>query len=376
MKKFYLICAILLMCAKWGEGQNYTAIFSGNWTDASIWGPSGIPSNPCTNCNITINDGVIVTLNISFVMRGSSRLTIGSAGLHNATLNIPASNGTSISTGHNLILSIMGGGNPTVSFPTAQSHLIFTQPPGISAAYDGVFSQHGTYTKLIGIGPVVEIAGNGVNDNTHAGQTVIFGTSLPNAMHPAPFVLNANGTLPVTLIDFYGLLNDKVINLSWATSMEINSDHFDVERSRDAASWQAIGTVAAKGFSSVEADYSFTDGSPFSGVNYYRLKMVDKDGAFKYSPVAAVRGSVSQGLRLFPNPASSFVNISFGNDVNGHMNIRMINQFGQLLMEKNITQANNMTVSLQVGSFAQGIYMVQLKDDNGNSQTLRFLIAR
>lgn len=376
MKKVYMICVVLLVSAQWGLGQTYTAIFSGNWSDNSIWGPSGMPSNPCSNCNITINDGVSVTLDISFKMLANSKLKIGSAGAFASSLIIPATNTTSISTGHNIILSQQSGGNPNVQIVSALSSLAFTQGPGTSGTYDGVFIQNPNdfvYFKVLGVQPLI-VGTDGTT--TSVPFEPKYKQSLPSAEFPAPFTLNSDGTLPVALVYFNGVLNNKVIYLSWSTAMETNSDHFDVERSRDASQWQGIGTVAAKGFSSSEADYSFTDGSPYGGVNYYRLKMVDKDGKFKYSPVAAVRGSFTKGFGIFPNPANSFVNISFGSDINGHMNIRMINQSGQLLLQKDIKQANNITVSLPVSNYPQGIYMVRLTGDDGKSQTLRFVITR
>src|SRR5262249_28150347 len=154
----YLPFLVLLICAQWGWAQNFTAIFSGNWSDNSIWGPSGIPSNPCTNCHITINDGVTVTLNISFKMLGTSVLRIGSARAFHSALTIPTTNSTSIFTGHNIILSQQSGGNPTVQVISAQSSLNVTVGPGTTGTYDGVFIQNPNdfaYFKIMGIGPLL-----------------------------------------------------------------------------------------------------------------------------------------------------------------------------------------------------------------------------
>src|SRR5215467_13683721 len=126
MKKIYVLCFIILLAALPRlQAQTYTAGFAGNWSDPSIWGVNGKPSNPCINCTITINDGVNVTLDISFKMQGSSQLRIGSAGSFASSLIIPATNGLKMSEGHNILLSNEIGGNPTVKIVSAFSTLTF-----------------------------------------------------------------------------------------------------------------------------------------------------------------------------------------------------------------------------------------------------------
>jgi hypothetical protein len=79
------------------------------------------------------------------------------------------------------------------------------------------------------------------------------------------------------------LNNDKTITLDWNTQMEVNSSRFEIERSADGDSWTAIGSVMAKGNSSMVTKYSFTDAQPLSGTNFYRLRMIDLDNSFGYT---------------------------------------------------------------------------------------------
>jgi hypothetical protein len=110
------------------------------------------------------------------------------------------------------------------------------------------------------------------------------------------------------LVNFNAVLDNNVVNLSWTTAEEINSNHFAVERSADASHWQAIGTVTAKGFSSIAVNYSFIDESPSSGVNYYRLQIVDNDGKYKYSAVKVVRSSLTKDS-VFPTRQTILVSL-------------------------------------------------------------------
>jgi len=381
MKKFYLICFLVsLGFTQTLSAQSYNAIFSGNWSDISIWGPSGHPSNPCTNCTITINDGVFVTLDISFKMMGGSQLLIGSSGSFASALVIPTTNASNISTGHNLILNSQGGGNPTVKIVSALSSLSVTQLPSTTGYYDGVFTQNATdfsYIKIVGVRPIF-VSSDGVTLPIPPTVPIFpaYGTSLPNSTFPAPFILNSNGTLPIFLSSFDAVLNGKVVSLTWTSEIEINSDHYGVERSSDAVSWTTIGIVAAKGNTTSSVHYSFTDQAPNSGVNYYRLRMQDIDGKFKYSEVKVVRLAQVLGYNLFPNPANNYLNISIGKDMPANGTLRLFNLNGQLMQEKRLINATGTTVSLQVNTYPAGVYMVRITSDNGTEQAFRVMIAR
>jgi hypothetical protein len=100
-------------------------------------------------------------------------------------------------------------------------------------------------------------------------------------------------TLPVELISFSGMNVSEGNLLEWQTASEFNTDHFVVERSDDGTAFAAIGEVIAAGFSGSSTSYSFVDERPFPDAGYYRLRIVDRDGAEEYSHVILVSGSLS-----------------------------------------------------------------------------------
>jgi hypothetical protein len=110
--------------------------------------------------------------------------------------------------------------------------------------------------------------------------------------------------LPVTLISFTAVAEARTALLSWATTAETNSDRFELERSQNGKIWNKIGTVASSGESNVLLDYVYVDKAPLSGVNLYRLKMVDKDNTFAYSSIRQVTFEVRADIATYPNPVS------------------------------------------------------------------------
>jgi hypothetical protein len=193
----------------------------------------------------------------------------------------------------------------------------------------------------------------------------------------SPFGVGAISTpLPVILVDFNAAMNkNKTVDVSWSTTQEVNSSHFDVQRSADGANWQVIGTVQAKGNASYTSNYSFNDASPLSSTGYYRLKMVDMDGKYGYTDVKVIRMSLISGVSVFPNPASDFVNVSIGGS-SSELTIRVINLNGQVLQEKKVNSASATTISLPVHNYPQGNYFIQVTGADGSQQTNKVLVTR
>ena len=172
------------------------------------------------------------------------------------------------------------------------------------------------------------------------------------------FSFSTAAALPVKLINFSAVKQNELVKLTWSTAQEENSQLFDVERSINGINFTKIGTVGAKGFSSVKADYSFDDKQPAAGLNYYRLKQVDLDGKYTYSAVVKVNFARQAGIRITPNPASSYIYVSLEN-INTTARLQIIDLNGQLLKQQLINQnTSNTTVSL--AGLAKGLYTIKL----------------
>lgn len=93
-----------------------------------------------------------------------------------------------------------------------------------------------------------------------------------------------SSSLPVQLISFTGTRNDLKISLQWKVANETSFDFYQVERSLDGITFNSIGKLPG----TMQDQYQFDDPFPLPGTNYYRLKMVDQDGSFKYSKIISV----------------------------------------------------------------------------------------
>lgn len=166
------------------------------------------------------------------------------------------------------------------------------------------------------------------------------------------------GILPIELLSFTATANNADADLDWKTATELNNSHFEVQRSADGRNFENIGRVAGNGTTSEVINYDFTDQEPSSGKNYYRLKQVDFDGSFDYSPVEVVTfdGS-SDHLKVYPNPVSpgSELNIQ-GQKIR---TVKIYNMLGQLVVDK-VYDRPQTSVTISSANLAQGIYTTRV----------------
>lgn len=147
------------------------------------------------------------------------------------------------------------------------------------------------------------------------------------------FTIASNGTsmLPVSLISFGGKRVNDIVKLNWETANEINSNRFEIERSYNGTAFEKIGEVKAAGSSKSRMGYAFDDRKADLNKNvYYRLKQVDHDGKYSYSPVVIITpGKVNNAPAVYPNPFSSALSVGFDGAEEGTATIRITDITGK-----------------------------------------------
>lgn len=188
--------------------------------------------------------------------------------------------------------------------------------------------------------------------------------------------------LPVTLLRFTGRRSPAGNLLEWVTGTEVNSKEFILERSADGTAFAAIDRTNAAGNSTVQNNYSLLDGKFGIGKNFYRLKMVDLDGTFKYSRIVVIEnGPGLLTTTLAPNPArtgmSSLLTIN-GIETDARISVSIINAAGATLRTYQQQSFNGtVQVSLPAENLPSGSYMILLRDASGKvNETIRWNVIR
>jgi Secretion system C-terminal sorting domain len=165
------------------------------------------------------------------------------------------------------------------------------------------------------------------------------------------------GGLPVTWISFDVTQDDEQTSqIEWKTTEEINNAYFEIQRSIDGGrNFITIGKVNATADQQPINAYQFRDQNTASGKNFYRIKQVDLDGNFDFSPVRRVEfKSTDFTLEAWPNPSSSNVYLRVSHaDEKGK--IIMVNLIGQKVFEENFGNESS-EHEVEVENLQPGIY--------------------
>lgn len=171
--------------------------------------------------------------------------------------------------------------------------------------------------------------------------------------------ITASTPLPVELLIFNAQKQGSQVLLNWSTSQEINSDKFEVEFSKDGITFQSFISIPARGTSSIKTDYNTLHCCPVVGANYYRLKMIDRDGHFKYSEIRKVVFEFINEMKLFPNPISNRLDlkISFVKPFTKDAIITVYNSSGSQVYSSILAKGKTIT-QINMGAVAAGSYYI------------------
>ena len=190
----------------------------------------------------------------------------------------------------------------------------------------------------------------------------------PGENVPTPFNF---GALPVKFISITASLVDKTSAMvKWVVATPATgSDKFEVEYSADGIKWNDIGTVKIS--NSNQGNYQFLHASIPPGNLYYRIKEVDKDGAFVYSNIVLLRNSNTSGnFIIYPNPANNYIAISGVSNGAGKTQIILYDAVGRRLTSSIMTAS---TENINTAGLPDGAYLLKIIN-NGTVMTQKVLV--
>lgn len=177
------------------------------------------------------------------------------------------------------------------------------------------------------------------------------------------------GVLPVKLVNFSAIKKDKDAVLNWqVANQDAISSHFDVQRGFTGTDFKSIGRVDVNLNSGATATYAFNDvniaAAKSNGVIYYRLKMVDKDAKFTYSPVRSVRlTSKGFGVNLYPNPAKGFSNLSIELSNPSQIVLSITDAAGRIVQNMEFAGFKGLNQKrIDLSKLASGSYMIKVNN--------------
>lgn len=311
-----LLFLLLLLCSFYGYGQCTTTVISSNGYDVDITlTPTTVdaPDN-AANCQFGYNFTLNVDYSITF---SGSNIP---ASLDNMSANV-------VCGGSNFFLELPDAGG--IGTASVSNYRNDTDCETVTPQSMGCNSFN------------IAISGPGISFQTVSCAVV----------------------LPIDLLSFNAQLADDFVQLSWATTAEINNDYFTVERSKDASNWEIVSKLAGAGDSNTELQYDAIDRNPYAGVSYYRLKQTDFDGQYSYSAVESVvmGKNTRHEISIYPNPTTNELIIrgaQVKEDRFGFFN--MLGQNVDHLIT--IQDRDEVQLSVDVSNLSSGMYFLKTAD--------------
>jgi len=196
--------------------------------------------------------------------------------------------------------------------------------------------------------------------------------------------LASENPLPVELSSFRASQENERVVLKWTTASEKNNAGFEVQRrseNRGASNedWQVLGFVRGKGTTSEANSYSFADRTAIGRVQY-RLKQVDFDGAFEYSPLLEVDAGMPKIFELsqnYPNPFNPTTVISYQLPVASEVSIKVFDMLGREVatLVNKWQEAGRYQVTFNAVSLSSSVYFYRLQAGNF-VQTKKMLLIK
>lgn len=186
---------------------------------------------------------------------------------------------------------------------------------------------------------------------------------------------NQSTPLPVTLVEFTGTKRLTHVDLKWQTQSESNTSHFELERRIDAVTnFEKIKEVKAAGTTAQPQYYASTDEDALlKGQRLqYRLKMVDLDGKYTYSPIVTIQ-SAATGMfieNVYNNNGAQLQIVTGNKSGIREMNIRITTAAGQTVLQQQRSYANTL---ININGLAAGIYFMEIRSREGDVFTQKFI---
>ncbi len=203
--------------------------------------------------------------------------------------------------------------------------------------------------------------------------TVAVNTIIPNKAaiyfdYNEPIITNTAGTLirdftlvPLRLLSFSAMpQNDNTTSLYWNTANEINTKQFVIERSSDGLRFNSITNIVAKG--KANNNYHTIVADANTGIVFYRLKMVDNDGSFAYSPIIKIdKRKNTTGIHVISNPVKDNIVINITDRTLHNTQASIINMQGAVV-KTFIVKEGSQTIDLR--GMLTGMYYIRTSIGN------------
>jgi photosystem II stability/assembly factor-like uncharacterized protein len=173
-------------------------------------------------------------------------------------------------------------------------------------------------------------------------------------------IASQTAPLPIELLNFNAKLVQEKVVIKWQVANEKTLNHYVVERSDDGKMFNFLQRQEPGSFSAI-------DDKPNYGTNYYRLKMVENDGSYNYSPIRSVQFEPKKRTEfdVYPNPTDDVLNIKFNSTTAQTVDFTLVNALGQTVYTYQLdSKEGDNLMYFYTKNLPSGIYTLIINQEN------------
>jgi hypothetical protein len=309
------------------------------------WSGTQTSAQNLRQMNVTSNTDYIVTTPAYYINSGGT-IRIG------FTLSTPAGSNNYFANGNTFSL---------------ETQVLSSNGSTLLASYTASITAAGTYC--------IQLVDQDITAGTVARYRMIFtssssiGTSKVIEFDNFSTASNQQITLPVTFLSFTSAKSGTSNVLTWNISGELNVNRYEVERSGNGKTYSLIGSVSA----TLLSTYKYTDAAPLGAANYYRIKAVDNDGRFKYSPTVLIKSSTKTTTKLaaYPTVTTNTLTVEHDQYISGSG--LQISSLDGRVVKRVIPGKDVQQTQVNVSSLTSGMYFIRYENSIGEVETMKFI---
>jgi uncharacterized delta-60 repeat protein len=231
------------------------------------------------------------------------------------------------------------------------------------------YNSNGTIDTTFGEKGLVTTDFNGYQDVSHAsviqpdGKIILAGYSRDSLTRYTALARYSYSVMPLKLTSFTANKEAKANMLHWSTEDEINVAKYEIQKSKNGREFNSIGSLSAG-----SRKYIFTDDKPLPGANFYRLKMIDKDEKFEYSPIRIINNNGNIKVSIYPVPVKGTLNLQMYSSKKEKAQITVTDILGKTIITTTISLEaglNHTLINLQ--TLNKGAYFLKVVTSEGNN---------
>jgi len=190
---------------------------------------------------------------------------------------------------------------------------------------------------------------------------------------------NGNSTfisLP-QVIDFQVVKENQSSRILWNNNFNDRTNHFIIEKSIDGEHFYAFLNVDNNSTAAGFIFYDKKDDSPVFGENYYRLRLIQKDGSEILSTTQMVRFATDWNqVFVFPNPAKNEIRINLESHIGRKVDLQIIDGRGGVVEERHFEKLETAQPVFDLNKYENGLYIMTVQIDGFKTISRKFIVEK